>query len=108
MMRSTPKIRLSPQATRPYTPPRSSPLTTAWRSSPQVTSPPGRVNRFARERVAQKGPAGPFSAARLALPLEDGEDRLRLGVLCGADHHRLAVLHLDQSGCRVDVLPCLV
>src|SRR5262245_1944742 len=108
MMRSTPKIRLRPQATSPYTPPRSSPLTTAWRSSPQVTSPPGRVNRFARQRAAQTGPAGPFSAARLALPLEDGEDRLRLGVLCGADHHRLAVLHLDQGRHGVDVLARLV
>src|SRR5437867_10338200 len=85
MMRSTPKIRLSPHATSPYTPPRSRPLTTACRRSPPLTPCPRR-------------------AARLALPLGNGEYRLGLGVLGGADHHRLAVLHLDEGGGGVDVL----
>src|SRR4029450_10731523 len=85
MMRSTPKIRLSPQATSPYTPPSSRPLTTACSRSPPLTPCPRR-------------------AARLAPPLGDGEYRLGLGVLGGADHHRLAVLHLDEGGGGVDGL----
>src|SRR4029453_19092359 len=84
MMRSTPKIRVSPQATSPYTPPSSRPLTMACSRSPEVTLCPRR-------------------AARLTLPLGDGEYRLGLGVLGGADHYRLAVLHLDEGGGGVDV-----
>src|SRR6266508_496250 len=84
MMRSTPKIRLSPQATSPYTPPSSRPLTTACSRSPHVTP-------------------GPRRGARLTLPLGHGEYRLGLGVLGGTDHHRLAVLHLDEGGRGVDV-----
>src|SRR6266511_4087885 len=78
MMRSTPKIRLSPQATSPYTPPSSRPLTTACSRSPHVTP-------------------GPRRGARLTLPLGHGEYRLGLGVLGGTDHHRLAVLHLGED-----------
>src|SRR5437899_1238713 len=84
MMRSTPKIRLSPQATSPYTPPSSRPLTTACSRSPQVTP-------------------GPRRAARLTLPLGHWEYRLGLGVLGGADDNRLAVLHLDERGRGVHV-----
>src|SRR5690242_4977550 len=89
MMRSTPKIRLSPLATSPYTPPSRRPLTTAWSRSPQVTPWPRR-------------------AVRLTLPLGHGEDRLGLGVLGGADDDRLAVLHLDQGRGRVDALARVV
>src|SRR5262249_55749305 len=89
MMRSTPKIKLSPLATSPYTPPSRRPLMTAWSRSPQVTPWPRR-------------------AARLTLPLEDGEDRLGLGVFRGANDDRLAVLHLDQRRRRVDGLPRVV
>src|SRR5512134_2484199 len=83
MMRSTPKISVSPLATRPYTPPRRTPLTTAWRRRPAVTS-------------------------WLALPLGHREDGLGLAVLRGADHDRPPVLHLDQRGAGVDVLAGLV
>src|SRR4029450_6187298 len=79
MMRSTPKTRLSPQATSPYTPPSSRPLTTGCRRIPPLTPCPRR-------------------AARLAFPLGNGEYRLGLGVLGGADHHRLCVLDLGKGG----------
>src|SRR5258705_3307555 len=89
MMGSTPKIRLSPQATSPYTPPSSRPLTTACSRSPPLTPCPRR-------------------AARLAFPLGDGEYRLGLGVLGGSDHHRPGGLHLDASGGGGDVLTRVV
>src|SRR5215475_12980607 len=86
MMRSTPKIRVSPLATSPYTPPSRSPLTTAWRRSP--------LNARAR-RV-------------LSLPLGHGEHRLGLGVARGPHHGRLSVLHLQQRRHGVRVLAGVV
>src|SRR4029453_15318180 len=109
MMRSTPKTRLSPQATSPYTPPSSRPLTTACSRSPPLTPCPRRAARLAfplgngEYRLCLRAPCG-GGHQRLALPLGNGEDRLCLGVLGGADHHRLAVLHLDKGGGGVDVL----
>src|SRR4030095_2654554 len=83
-MRSTPKISVSPLATRPYTPPSTRPLTTACRRRPEATS----VRRYERRR---------YSPRRLSLPLGHREDRLGLGVLRGPDDGRLADLDLDQG-----------
>src|SRR5262245_29724470 len=94
-MRSTPKIRVSPLATRPYTPPSRRPLTTACRRRPQVTS----VRQYERRR---------FSPRRLSLPLGHREDRLRLGVLRRPDDGWLAALDLDQGRGGVDVLAAVV
>src|SRR5262245_3743978 len=88
-MRRTPNTSVRPLATRPYTPPRRRPLTTAWRRSPPVTSA-GR----------------PPAPSRL--PLGHREDGLGLRVLRGAHDRRPAVLHLDQGGRGVDVLAGVV
>src|SRR5688572_25029167 len=82
MMRSTPKMSDSPEATRPYTPPSRRPLTTACRRRSKVSG--------------------------LAVPLGDGEHRLGLGEAGGAHDDRLAVLDLEQSRGGVDVLAGVV
>src|SRR5215472_2740207 len=85
MMRSTPKIRDSPDATRPYTPPSRRPLTAACSRRSAVTSCGGS-----------------------AAPPRNGEDRLGLGEARGTDHDGLAGLHLQERRRRVHVLAGLV
>src|SRR5262249_39283450 len=110
MMRSTPKMSERPKATSPYTPPSRRPLTTACRRRSRSnmgarTCPPhpGRLGPPGRS------PGGPHpGAAVLAVPLGDGKYRLGLGEARRAHHRGPAVLHLEQRGRGVDVLPGLV
>src|SRR5690349_11556862 len=105
MMRSTPKMSDSPEATSPYTPPSSRPLTPACRKRsvtaggprPGPPDPPRRLGTPRRSRGAPRLPS--------AVPPHDGENGLGLGEAGRTHDDGLAVLHLQQRGRGVHVLP---